>query len=283
MTDRNNSTNTPCIDLLWTGGWDSTFRLLQILLDEKKKVRPHYLIDHGRPSIGKEILAMNLIKKAVCERYPHAIELLLPTEYRNIQDIASDAEITGCYKEIIKTRHLGSQYDWMARYCKENGISKMELGFERGAGDGKSKKDASNITAKITSGNYGGKPRYDFMSLMLPREVEGRTIFCFDETLCTKDEFTIFKYFGTCISDVNKVEIKKIAEERGFIDIMNLTWFCHRPLFGKIPCGLCNPCTDALQKGMHHRIPLLGKLFNVVVTTFRLRKLKQALFSKPKS
>ena len=33
------------VKLLWTGGWDSTFRLLQLLLLYEKKVQPYYIID----------------------------------------------------------------------------------------------------------------------------------------------------------------------------------------------------------------------------------------------
>lgn len=35
--------------LLWTGGWDSTFRVLQLLLCSRDAVQPHYIIDPERP------------------------------------------------------------------------------------------------------------------------------------------------------------------------------------------------------------------------------------------
>ena len=36
---------TEPIKLLWTGGFDSTFRILYILVVEKKHVQPYYIID----------------------------------------------------------------------------------------------------------------------------------------------------------------------------------------------------------------------------------------------
>ncbi len=40
--------------LFWTGGWDSTFRLLQLLLDEHKAVQTYYLLDSFRASCHKK-------------------------------------------------------------------------------------------------------------------------------------------------------------------------------------------------------------------------------------
>ena len=46
--------------LLWTGGWDSTFRLLSLLLREQREVQPYYILDslHFRPAVPAEREAM---------------------------------------------------------------------------------------------------------------------------------------------------------------------------------------------------------------------------------
>ncbi len=31
-------------NVLWTGGWDSTFRVLDLVLHQKATVQPHYLL-----------------------------------------------------------------------------------------------------------------------------------------------------------------------------------------------------------------------------------------------
>ena len=49
--------------LFWTGGWDSTFRLLQLLLEENKIVQTHYVI-RSEQSTGQEIDTMIFNKKS---------------------------------------------------------------------------------------------------------------------------------------------------------------------------------------------------------------------------
>lgn len=46
--------------------------------------------------------------------------------------------------------------------------------------------------------------------------------------------------------------MKSWAEDRGLMEIMNLTWFCHNPMNGK-PCGQCNPCKYTIEEGLTYR------------------------------
>jgi len=48
--------------------------------------------------------------------------------------------------------------------------------------------------------------------------------------------------------------MKSIAEEKGYLYIMNKTWFCHSPIKNE-PCGLCNPCRYTIEEGMEYRLP----------------------------
>ena len=80
--------------LFWTGGYDSTFRLCQLLLDERKKVKPIYItssdvdspssdrIQHRR-SREAEVRTMKNIRKILYHDYPFTRQLLLPTLYVN--------------------------------------------------------------------------------------------------------------------------------------------------------------------------------------------------------
>ena len=65
--------------LFFTGGWDSTFRLLELLLVEKRPVQPIYVIDPDRWSLQEEQKAMADIKTTVVERFPETADLLKPT------------------------------------------------------------------------------------------------------------------------------------------------------------------------------------------------------------
>ena len=54
---------TEPINLFWTGGWDSTFRLLQLIIVFRKRVQPYYIIDTTRKSVQNEKQAINKIRE----------------------------------------------------------------------------------------------------------------------------------------------------------------------------------------------------------------------------
>ena len=56
------------VKLLWTGGWDSTFRLIQLAV-KGAKVQPYYIILEDRRSTLKEIGQMSRIKKDLELKY----------------------------------------------------------------------------------------------------------------------------------------------------------------------------------------------------------------------
>ena len=75
--------------LLWTGGWDSTFRLLTLLLREQHEVQPYYILDslHYRPAVPAEREAMRLIRQALLKRWPEAAVRLADTVECQLADI----------------------------------------------------------------------------------------------------------------------------------------------------------------------------------------------------
>jgi hypothetical protein len=42
-----------------------------------------------------------------------------------------------------------------------------------------------------------------------------------------------------------------------FSEIMEKTWFCHTPVHGE-PCGVCNPCSHAIEEGLVFKISPAG-------------------------
>ncbi len=67
------------VRMFWTGGWDSTYRLLYLVLVKKQPVQPYYIIDPDRASFPTEIRAMVRIKEMIFERCPEARMLIRPT------------------------------------------------------------------------------------------------------------------------------------------------------------------------------------------------------------
>ena len=126
MTSEASHPNLKIHHLLWTGGWDSTFRLLQLVVEEKKAVQPYYIIT-AQKSTDKELDTMNRIRNAIYEQYPDSKKLLRPVHFFREGDIEPNAEITDIYFKLKNTKPVKRQYERFARFCVQMGIDKMEL------------------------------------------------------------------------------------------------------------------------------------------------------------
>lgn len=112
--------------LFWTGGWDSTFRLLQLLFEEKRVVQPHYLM-RSEQSSGTEIDTMVRIRRNINRNYPEYRSLLKPIIITDSSAIKSNERISKEYQSLIKEKKVNTQYETLARYCSEMKITNAEL------------------------------------------------------------------------------------------------------------------------------------------------------------
>ena len=230
------------VNLLWTGGWDSTFQLLQLLLIYKCNVSPFYLIHEERPSTSIEIKTMKDIKNSIIEKYPYTKYLLFPTQYHAVGDILPDSEITTAYRSILKECHIGSQYEWLARFCKEKKIKDMQLSVEKPF-----KSKENNLMV-------------EFENMLIKGEINSQTVYRFDPKNKNSDIFKVFKYFVFPIRMFTKIQMNEISIEKGWKKIMDLTWFCHNPTRNKKPCGICSPCQQKINSGLGRKIPLIQRV-----------------------
>merc|ERR1711981_613709 len=86
--------------VFWTGGYDSTFRICQLLIDKKKIVQPIYVsarIDNikgkksQRHSLFNEYNAMKKITKNINTKFPYTKKTFLPII--DIKNVRIDSEI----------------------------------------------------------------------------------------------------------------------------------------------------------------------------------------------
>ena len=226
------NTATEVINLFWTGGWDSTFRLLQLLIKQNKIVQPHYLIDASRKSIYQELVTIRNIKREIFSCFPDTRKRLFPTKIMDIIDLPLNPAITESALRLKTKLDLGSQYDWLARYCYIQGVRNTELGITRG----------ENLTKII-------EPLCTFSG-------DGEDIiYQVNEQFKGTDEYSVFGWFRFPLLYLSKLDMQKIAWEDGFQDIMRMTWFCHRPGRRNTPCGLCAPCENTIERGIGWRVP----------------------------
>ena len=222
-------------NLLWTGGWDSTYRLLDLVLRNNIVVQPFYLIDSTRKSTRIELLTMRKIKDYLFEKYPHTKNLILKTVYEDTGDISPDDQISHAYAIIREKHYLGSQFPWLARFCKEHKITNMEL------------------CAGLTP---GGGSSLIFEPFIEQVQIDSDFVYKIKEECFDTPEGIIFKDFVfPLFGNYDKQRINKVSDENGWTEIMTMTWFCHTPILGKISCGVCSPCEYVYQGNMEWRMP----------------------------
>ncbi|MDX1640119.1 MAG: hypothetical protein R3220_00380 [Balneolaceae bacterium] len=245
------------VKLFWTGGWDSTFRLLQLLVEERKKVQPFYIIDPVRGSTGVEIQCMDKLKRVIKEKYPHTNQLFLPTSYVNIESIKSDREISYAFERLKKHVPVGSQYEWLARFCKQHNYRSVEFALENVAG-GMGRTEGSTLFRRFINNNFSDDPD------KLPES----------QRLIYSTTKILVRYFKFPIIHIHKSEMFTLVKQNGWMPIMEETWFCYQPLYvpfrGLTPCGNCITCSHQVKYGLNWRIPFYVKAFQKT-TSFKNR------------
>lgn len=221
------------VNLLWTGGWDSTFRLLQLVLLQRRLVQPVYLIDSGRRSTAVEIETMDGIRARLRREPAGTADLLLPTRFGKVAELLPDPELAAAFQTVRTTRFMGSQYDWLARYCKQNGVDRIELCIHR---DDKAHRVVEPFVCEVAEAT-------EVMVIFDPRHVG-------------TPEQALFRYFAYPLFQLSKQDMAAQARAHGWTETMRLTWFCHEPRGKRRPCGVCNPCIYTIEEGLGWRLPL---------------------------
>lgn len=257
--------NVPCANLLWTGGWDSTFRLLQLLLLHRAPVVPYYLEDPTRASTRTELRTMARIVDHVHEAWPHTRELLQPLRLARVEDVAIDPRIDDALHAIRKRVFIGSQYGWLPAFCEQHRIDDMELGV--------------HVDDKVQALLRG-----------LVMEVEhpcGYRSVRVDPRHVASAEYRLFHRFSFPLFGIDKVGIGREAQAQGWGEVMEMTWFCHAPVHGK-PCGICAPCLYTIEEGLAYRVPrsrrALSLLYRRVALPLKgpLRQMRALVRGRPR-
>lgn len=238
------TTQRPQINLLWTGGLDSTFRLWELSRNEVD-VQPYYIVDTTRGSIPQERIAMEKILKML-RSDPLTKANISDIKYIDFSTILPDDEITESWKKFYDWNQLGSQYDYLARFAKQNNL-KLEFGLE------------CSLRSKATTvlKKFGNLIKDSYLS----NYSKWSEFYHVSEDGTNQDCIKIFQYFNfpAHLFEIEKVEEVEIMKNNGAFDIAKATWFCHRPICG-LTCGQCNPCKDALNEGMEWRVSKIGRI-----------------------
>jgi len=222
------------VNVLWTGGYDSSFRMVQ-LLKKDVTVQPYYLSDN-RKSEQNELNDIVEITDDINKNEGTRCEIL-PLKIYNVSDVKEDEKITEAYSNLRKYLPLGSQYDWLPRFAKEHNIKGLELGLEKAE----------------TSVAYNCIQKYGDVKFIDHDEV---AYYIINQEKSTADLIKIFGsfHFPDPLFTITKQEMLKEYKKLGFETTVSKTWFCFNPINNK-PCGLCNPCKSTIEEGMEFRFP----------------------------
>lgn len=219
------------INLFWTGGWDSSYRLFHLLLVEERTVQPYYVIDSSRKSLQREFQALDQMKRRLAQQHPAARRRLRPMQIVALTDIPPHRQISDMYLRLKARTDLSGQYRWLARFAHHAGLDDVELCL-------------TNLPP-----SEGGELR----ELMLP-DLVGEGHDCRLREPLSEPDLAIFRYFRFPTIHQTKLQMEEAAIAHGFRDLLALSWFCLAPVRG-LPCGRCYPCGLALASGRKYDYP----------------------------
>jgi 7-cyano-7-deazaguanine synthase len=214
-------------NVLWTGGWDSTFRMIQ-LFNRGIWLQPIYVIDKNRPSTTKEIETIKILTIKIEERFSESKGKILPLKLIKREDISVNLYLKIIFKIIKRRRQIAKQYYWLACLAKKH--KGLEVGIH--------KCDYVQII--------------NLEDLIEIKENDNHTNWALNRNKVDFFRRQIFKNLKFPLMTISKVEMKEYAEENDFIDIMNLTWFCHGSTIK--PCKKCIPCNQYITYNMAYRL-----------------------------
>lgn len=223
------------VNLLWTSGWDSTYRLID-LISKGKIVQPYYIHFKMRKSSPMELKTMENIVAYIRTKDNSLKNNILPIKIIDAESIAKVKEIEDSYNRLLEIDYLGNQYIYISSFARNNGINDLELSIHI---DDRAYKFIEDYVV-LKEGN--GESVYE-----IPESTQG-------------DAAVIFKGLRFPLLHISKVEMEKKAREKGFSDVLEMTWFCHTPTKNGEPCGTCAPCIYTIEEGLGRRVPFKSRI-----------------------
>ncbi|WP_019625787.1 hypothetical protein [Thioalkalivibrio sp. ALJT] len=220
------------VSLLWTGGWDSTFRLLQLVEDEGKVVQPYYVDDPERPSATIEKRTLRDLRLRIIEEGRAGAEQIKPPIILARPTLDSDDPILSAHAAINENTRLGNQYTWLAKAVEKAAVPAAEMSIKKGH-----LAHLFEPYLKAEAGAGDGAFRLSESSDPVP---------------------VLFRNFSFPLLGWTYDEVKDYAEQKGWNDVLSRTWFCANPIFSSKPCGTCTPCVQSIERPS--RRPKIGAL-----------------------
>ena len=218
-------------ELLWTGGFDSTFRLCQLAREADVEIQPYYL-KLPRPGWEMELKTISLIWNLL-QKHPKRRAVIDPVIYVDLEELTVPPEIKAAW---IKFRdppyELGAQYQYIAVFARKH--PGIEIGQERYY------KKLGHLRKLLLEKGH----------MKLSHDQVGY----FAQNDCDPAIWDLFGNLRLPICELHEPQMAKMIHRWGFEDIMSHVWFCYTPVNGE-PCGMCVPCLTKHKNGMYKVLP----------------------------
>ena len=225
-------------EVLWTGGWDSTFRVADLVLVHQAVVRPWYIEDDTRQSTRHELSAMDEIREALSLQATEGE--LLETKRIEKKNINRDPVVTEKFEELKARRGLGPQYQWLADLVLERHLEGIEVCITN-----------SDRFAFLLFGESDDDRSYQ----LIPHRPD----------LDERSPESLFNLFSFPTIGLSKSDMRQYAQEHGFAEVLYKAWFCHTPTRASRPCGFCTPCRVTYSQGLKERLDVHGKVRKTIM------------------
>ena len=221
----------PIVRIFWSGGFDSSFRMVQ-LSKQNVTIQPYYICDDLRRRKQRELHAIASITEDI-ENNPKTNCTILPLIKKRVEDIPHDEQILEAYTRLTtKIGHLPMQYYWLASFCKAENIFGIELGTVKHDDDLPWVIDACGKVTAINEGNI--------------------SYYIVDSAESSRDLSLVLGRFRFPLFDTTKKRLVELYEEYGYGHVIDNTCFCRMPI-NREPCGTCPTCRFAIRAGLQFR------------------------------
>ena len=247
MTAGNNlSDKKNIVKILWTGGYDSSFRIVQLSM-RPVEIQPYYVSDN-RETEQAELLAIKKIT-TILKQKPTTACRFLPLQIVNMNQRMVNHQISKSYKNLRKTdfiatlserlgifsrKHvIGTQYEWLGIFSKQHPAIELSIHEDDKAVHLIKQHGSFKLISDEFIGEYA----------------------VIDKSKSSADINNVFGNFRFPIVNYTKSQMKEEYRKYGCDDIKDITWFCYSPINSKA-CGFCNPCIYSIEEGMAERFSL---------------------------
>jgi len=221
--------NTPSetVLLFWTGGFDSTFRLCTLLMEQKKIVQPIYIsstIDNladstvRRRNQKQELQSMTKITTLLTSLFPDTRSLLRPLIVIDTP-VVYDSEISTAMWTLFK------RGDLRRPVCQYGALAQISLLSDRTIEIAVEKDEHHSAMYRTIASFLNGDLQLDSTKI---KQLPALSIFrklCFSTITLTKSEMV------------------ERSKRGGYAEILKQTWSCWYPVSDR-PCGRCIMCKD---------------------------------------